>query len=186
MAKANRSRRTRKNREDPVVRLALRITTPEQARHALREVDVVNHTAADQRHSIRAKETKTVRKLTRVEMLVRTGDITHDQAAACTWYAMAYELGFQTIGCTANYCGAGGGGFGAGDLLARYKAQGEARDNYFYARSVIPPHLLGIFEGIILGNGRPPHMLPKADKLRFSLAAFRLHEQIGHMLAIAA
>ncbi len=181
------SRRLRKTREDPVAKLARSILPAEQvAQGGLAIRDVANHSEQDQRAMVRSGNKQTVRRLTRVEMLVRSGDINPDQALACTWYATAYELGFQTVGCTANYCGAGGGGFGASDLLARYKAQGEARDDYFYARSAIPQHLVSVFEGIVLGTGRPPHMMSKADKLRFSLAAFLLHQQIGHMLAIAA
>jgi len=181
------SRRLRKTREDPTAKLARTILPPEQAnRGGLAIRDVANHTDADQRISVRSGETKTIRRLTRIELLVKAHVINAEQAAACGWYSDRYELGFQTTGCTANYGGAGGGGFGSNDLLARYKAQGEAREDYYYARQAIPQHLLQTFEGIVLGTGRPPHMMPKADKLRFSLAAFLLHQQIGHMLLVAA
>lgn len=188
------SKTGKKPRQDPAAKLARTggadgapIIPEEQiVRGGLAVRDVANHSDADQRDSISLNRTKTVRRLTRVEMLVKSGDINPDQALACSWYASAYELGFQTVGCTSNYCGAGGGGFGSADLLARYKAQGEAREDYFYARSALPQHLLGVFEAIVLGNGRPPHMMPKSDKLRFSLAAFLLHQQIGHMLLVAA
>lgn len=181
------SRRLRKTREDPTSKRARSILPAEQAgKRDLVVCDVANHSDADQRASVRSGETRTVRRLTRVELLVKAKVINLDQAAACAWYVDAHELGFQTVGCTANYGGAGGGGFGSNDLLARYKAQGEAREDYFFARSAIPQHLLQTFEGVVLGTGRPPHMMPKADRLRFSLAAFLLHQQIGHMLAIAA
>lgn len=148
--------------------------------------DIANRTDADQRKMVRSGETKTVRRLTRVELMVKAGVIGADQAGACEWYVTAHELGFGTVGCTANYGGAGGGGFGAGHLLARYKAQAEARENYYYARQAIPGHLISLFEGVVLGAGRPPHMMSKADRTRFSLAAFLLHGQIGHMLVVAA
>lgn len=180
------SRRLRKKREDPVTKLARSILPAEQIAHGGLVIrDIANHTDADQRKMVRSGETRTVRKLTRVERLTRAGVINADQALACEWYSNAYELGFQTVGCTANYMGAGGGGFGSSDLFARYKAQGEARANYHYARQAIPRHLLGIFEHIVLGVGSHP-TLSKQDKLRFSLAAFLLHGQIGHMLEMAA
>ena len=181
-----KSRRIRKSRECPVARQAKAIGLPAEQHGNLVICDVANHSEADQRASVRSGETKTVRKLTRVELMQKHGVITPDQAAACSWYATAYEMGFHTVGCTANYSGAGGGGFGSSDLLARYKEQSEARADYLYARQAIPAHLIGTFEAVVLGIGRPPHMMPKVDKTRFSLAAFLLHQQIGHMLAIAA
>jgi hypothetical protein len=116
----------------------------------------------------------------------KAGIINAEQAAACEWYSAAYELGFQTIGCTANYGGAGGGSFGSSDLLARYKAQAEARENYHFARLAIPAHLLPSLDAVVLETGRPPQMMRKEEKLRFSLAAFLLLGQVGHMLLAAA
>lgn len=185
-----KTRRLRKNRTDPTEKLARTILPAEQAIAGdLAIRDVANHSDEDQRASVRSGETKTVRRLTRVERLTRAHVISNDQAIACEWYSAAYELGFQTVGCTANYGGAGGGAFGSQDLFSRYKAQGEARANYFYARQAIPDHLLGLFEAIVLHGGNEPgrwFMIGKEDKTRFSLAAFLLHGQIGHMLAIAA
>jgi hypothetical protein len=116
----------------------------------------------------------------------RAGIINAEQAAACEFYAAAYQLGFQTIGCTANYGGAGGGSFGSSDLLARYKAQAEARENYYYARLAVPKHLLPSLDTVVLETGQPPHKMRKEEKLRFSLAAFLLHGQVAHLLQIAA
>ncbi len=185
MPKSN-SRRIRKGRVDPIVKLAKTILPPEQHRNLIIR-DVANHSEADQRASVRSGETKTVRKLTRVERLQKADVITAEQALACEWYASAYELGFQTVGCTANYSGAGGGGFGSSDLFARYKAQGEARDNYRYARSAIPRALLPLFEQVVLEMGQPDiRHLTKEQRLRFSMAAYLLHGQVGHWLAAAA
>ena len=184
----SRSGKAKRTRVDPVVKLAKELLLPaEQCRAGAMEiVPVANRTDADQKDSLSLKRTETVRRFTRVELLRNAGIITADQALACGWYATAYEMGFHTVGCTANYGGAGGGGFGASDLLARYKAQGEARENYHFARQAIPDYLIGTFEGIVLGAGRPPQMMAKVEKVRFSLAAFLLHGQIGHMLALAA
>lgn len=183
MGKATRQR---KPKADPLEKLARAILPEAQVnRGGLAIRDVSNHTDADQRASIRSGETKTVRKYTRVQLLTRAGVITPDQALACEWYSEAHELGYQTVGCTANYAGAGGGGFGSSDLFARYRAQGEARDNFQYARQAIPGHLLGLFDRVVLGP-MDIRTLTKEERLRFSLAAFLLHGQIGHLLAMAA
>jgi hypothetical protein len=197
MPKPRNSRRIRKQRVDPVRKLGVAIGVPVEqlTNDSFKKCDVVNHSEDDHRAMVRAMggadklnedARLTVRRLTRIELLQKAGVISAEQASACGWYAIQHEMAFHTVGCTANYGGAGGSGFGANDLLARYKAQSEARENYRYARQAIPDHLIGNFEAIVLGTGRPPHMMPKEDKLRFSLAAFLLHQQIGHMLAVAA
>jgi hypothetical protein len=184
---SKRTRKIRKAPVDPVIKLAMTLLPGEQVRAGLYAIrDVANHSEADQRAMVRSGEKRTIRRKTRVELMRDAGVINADQALACEWYATAFETGFQTVGCTANYEGAGGGGFGSSDLLARYKAQAEARENYHYARLSIPRQLTGIFDEVVLGTGRPPHMMRREDRLRFSLAAFLLHGQIGHMLAIAA
>jgi hypothetical protein len=104
MPKRN-SRRIRKQRVPKLEKLALSITTPEQARHGLREVDVANFSDADVKDADSLKRLKTVRKLTRIELLARSGLLTQEQALVCGWYAERHEAGFQTIGCTANYAG---------------------------------------------------------------------------------
>ena len=81
---------------------------------------------------------ETIRKLTRVELLARSGVLEPHEKAACEWFADAHALAFDTVGCTANYEGRGGGGFGAMDLLARYSAQARARDDYRLACTFIP------------------------------------------------
>lgn len=182
----SRTGKTKRPRPDPVVKLAATILPPEQCDpRLLEEAWVASYSEADLRHAMRSKETKTVRKRTRVEILTDAGIITKDQAAACDWYLTAHELGYQTVGCTANYTGAGGGGFSAQCLAGRYKAQREARANYLYAKLAIPAYLLGIFEKVVLGP-MDIRTLTREDRTRFSLAAFKLHGQIGHMLSIAA
>jgi hypothetical protein len=181
------ARRKHKTKVDQVAKLAMSILPPEQLRNNLYEIcGVANHSVADQRDSMSLKRTKTLRRRTRIELMQRAGIINAEQAAACEFYAAAYQLGFQTIGCTANYGGAGGGSFGSSDLLSRYKAQAEARENYHFARLAIPAHLLPSLDAVVLETGRPPQMMRKEEKLRFSLAAFLLLGQIGHMLAMAA
>lgn len=194
MGKA-KGKRIRKVRSDPVAAKAREIGVPEAqvGRGDLALRDVANHNDNDQRAMVRQrageergdKARQTVRRLTRIEQLAKKGEITPEQARACQWYANAHELGFQTVGCTANYGGAGGGAFGSSDLLARYSAQAEARENFYYARRAIPDHLVVPFESIVLGSGRPVHMLPKNDRARFSMAAHLLYGQIAHLLIAA-
>lgn len=185
MASRSKSRRV-KPKTDPVVKLARLILPERQATNGdLAIRDVANHSDADQRASVRSGETKTVRRKTRVELLQLAGIITREQQAACEWYLTAFELGYQTVGCTGNYTGAGGGGFGSTDLFARYKAQREARENFQYAKQAIPQHLRANFDRVVIGP-MDIRTITNEDRLRFSLAAFLLLGQIGHMLAVAA
>lgn len=178
--------KSRRPRIDQVMKLANTILPPEQCRVGTLAIrDIANYSDADQRKMVRSGESRTVRKLTRVERLWKAEVITIDQLQACEWYAKAHELGFGTVGCTTNYETAGGG-LVATDLLSRYKAQSEAREDYYYARSAIPDHLLWLFEAVVLETGLPPPNLNRENKTRFSLAAFLLHGQIGHVLLIAA
>jgi hypothetical protein len=96
---------------------------------------------------------ETVRKLTHIEQLQRRGVLEPHQAAACEWYADAHALGFDTIGCTANYDGGGGGGgIAAFDLCARFKHQMEARENYAWARQFVPKPYRALFDDIIINR----------------------------------
>jgi hypothetical protein len=93
---------------------------------------------------------ETVRRLTSIERLKRSGVLEPHEAAACEWYADRYALGFDTIKCTANYEGGGsGGGDGCFDLVARYSAQMHAREDYHFGRSFIPARYVTIFEAIV-------------------------------------
>ena len=141
--------------------------------------DVANRTDADQRDMMSLKRTKTVRRLTHLEKLHRKQIITRAQLALCEWYSDQRELGYSTLGITANYCGAGGGGFGSRDLLARYKAQNEARNNFGAARSAIDVMLLPLFVRIVIG-----HHVPKdAELLLFDRACLQMEEAVGHLVS---
>jgi hypothetical protein len=197
-----KSRRARKPRIDPVAKVALTVTTPEQARHGLALADISNHTDADQREMVRLraaepdrdtrehksdKARQTVRKLTRVEKLRNAGVITPEQALACEWYGERFELAFDSgQGTTANYGGVGGRGGAGWDHSARSSAQAEARADVVYAELAIPKHLLELFQFVVVGAWNATPRLTKEDKLRFSLAAHRLHGQVAHLLMVAA
>lgn len=197
MAKDKRARKLR-TPEQMVARTAKTIgLDPAQvARADLVLAPVANWSDADQRHMVRSDEKHTVRRLTRIERLVRSGTIQRNEAAACEAYADWHALGYDTIGCTPNYLGAGGGGFGPRDLWARYRAQSEARERYLFARAGIPPMLLALFESVVL-HGRPmaswrdderAGRSQRASRLSnsFRLAAAKLVERVEHLLPAQA
>lgn len=151
---ASRAKRQRiRKHEDPAVRLARSILPEAQVKPGLFVVrDVVNHTDADQRRSERSGEKRTIERKGHIQTLASRGVIEQADVPVLRWYADQHELGFATVGCTANYCGAGGGGFGPSDLLARYKAQSEARANYRMAWLAIPPVHRQLLDRVVLGQ----------------------------------
>lgn len=176
-------------------KLAVAIITAEQhKRGGYVECDVANHSDAEQRRTMRSGETRTIRKQTRVERLYRAGTIEQRHLAACEWYAAAHEVGYSTIGCTADYSRAGGGSFGSSDLLARYKAQAEARADYKFGRAAIPSVLLPLFERVVIHNDElgdafagefeasGKRMQQSRRAAAFRLAADRLLLGIAHLL----
>jgi hypothetical protein len=149
-----KSRRVRKQRVPEEEKLARSLGLPGYRAGHFQAVDIANRTDDDQRKMVRSQEMRTLRRTTHIERLASAGTITKDQADICEWYASQHELGYSTIGCTANYGGAGGGGFGSSDLLARYKAQARARNNHIAARAAIPPALRHLFDRVVLhGHG---------------------------------
>ncbi len=152
-------------------------------------VEVQNHSEADQRHMVRSGQKKTIRRIPHIRKLVSQKQLTEHQGAICQWYADQHEMGFATVGCTANYGGAGGGGFQAYDLLARYKAQAVARDNYTTARIALGG-LVNLFERVVILETpiAAPGQRGAATRLRstLSLAIRRLDEAIGHLVEMDA
>jgi hypothetical protein len=141
---------------------------------------------------VRSGEKRTVRRLSHIDLLIARRVISREHGALCQWYADQHEIGFQTVGCTANYLGAGGGGFGAHDLLARYAEQAIARTNYVLARGSISPKLIQLFERVVL-LGVPvaragEKITGRATRLgsTFRRAVEQLDEGIGHMVALDA
>jgi hypothetical protein len=177
----------RKQKLDPVVKLALSIVPASQvANGQFKEANVANFTEAHQRHSVRSKEVKTIRRMSHIDKLVARRTLTPRQGQLCQWYADQREIGYATIGCTANYCGAGGGGFGSSDLLARYAEQAIARTNYCEARHSVDLHLLPLLERIVIAGWA---MLEAGDNQRYSriserfrLAVEQLERGIGHLV----
>jgi hypothetical protein len=170
--------------------------SPEQILHGIAVHDVSNRTEAQQRHSIRSGETRTVRKLTRIDKLKASGTISRDEAQACEWYAAAHALGYDTLGITANYGGSGSRGGNVSCHWARYRAQEEARLDYAFAREGISPFLLTLFEAVVLeglalneAGGQMWERLARSQRSgrlssAFRLAANQLHGRIAHMLAV--
>jgi hypothetical protein len=148
-----KSNKIKHARRDPATIRARELDLPEaQIRHGFVLHDVANYTEDDQRAMVRSKKTETVRRKTRIEKLRDRGTISHEHARACEWYSSAHEYGYATIGCTANYSGMSGHGFGPKDQFARTRQQVEARADYIWARLGIPLILIPLFERVVL-NG---------------------------------
>lgn len=97
---------------------------------------------------------QTLRKLTRVEKLRRSGVLEAHEADACEWYADRAALAWDTVGCTANYDGVGSANYvGAADRAHMVSSRiAEARADYGYASKAVPIQYLGIFEAVICEN----------------------------------
>lgn len=143
-----RATRIREPKPDRIARLS-DVPAAQLGRNAFTIVDVANHSEADQRHSVRSRQMRTVRRKTHMQRFREAGVLTPEQAAACEWYQTAWELGFGNSVSIANYEGMGGAS-GKRDHLANSAEQARARDDYAWARQAIPSWLLPVFEGIIL------------------------------------
>lgn len=148
-------RAKRRKREDPTVKIALAITTPEQARRGdLRLVDVSNHSDADQRHMVRSGEKRTVRRRTHIEKLLSRGVLDEDEARACQWYADAHAARYDTLGVTAKYGEGGAGGYRNYDHGPKTPEQENAWYLLDHARGCIAPPLRPMFERIVIQQWR--------------------------------
>jgi len=173
------TRRLRKKRVDPVVRVALTITTPEQARRGdLRLIDVANYSDADQRETVRSigysksdHNRMTIRRRTLAERL--GSHLDEREAGACQWYADAWEARYGTISVIGNY---GDRGMGSADFChgAKTPSQDMAGEHFNFARAGISPPLRPMFERIVLhGWGLNPSITTL-----FRLAARQLMHRI--------
>lgn len=186
---ARRRQRISKPKPDPTVMLALSIVPAAQvANDRFVECNVANHSENDQRHTVRSGEKKTVRRFSHIDWLVVRKTLSAEHGKLCQWYADQHELGYSTIGCTANYCGTGGGGFGSTDLLSRHITQARARDNYAMARDAIPNILRPLFERVVIGGlglGEAGGYARYSRLSRsFRLAVETLEREIGHLVSI--
>ncbi len=183
------SRRIKKDRDTAERKVARQIELASPHLSDFTLTDKRHHNNDDTRDTMRSGAKQTLRRLTRIERLVKLEIIDKDQANACQWYSDCHELGFiAQQGVTANYGGAGGGGCTAYDLLARHKAQQEARDNYAFAKSAIPHELVQLFEQTIFGTigENEFRAVTRNEQFRIGLAAWRLHGQVSHLIAVAA
>lgn len=97
---------------------------------------------------------RTIRKLSRVELLRRSGVLTADEAEACEWYSDQAAMAWDTTGCTANYSGGGGGGSGTAPdrAMAKNITIAAARARYAAARAALPEKFAGLFEAVVCHN----------------------------------
>lgn len=98
---------------------------------------------------------KTVRKLTRVEKLVKRSVLTRDEGEACEWYAELHATAWDTTKVTADYEGGGGrsgSAFASHPAMAKSQLIANARSQYASARGAIPERYAGVFEAIVCRN----------------------------------
>lgn len=146
-----RSRRLRKARENPVVKLALTIVPGEQARRGdLRLADVSNHSDEDQRHMVRSGERRTIRRQSHIEQLRHKLDLEDREAAACQWYADTHAARYETLGIIGNYGEGSKSGAANFDHLPKNDVQSTAADQFDFARSAICPTLRPMFERVVI------------------------------------
>jgi hypothetical protein len=141
---------------------------------------------------------RTVRKLTRVEMLRRSGVLEQHEADACEFFADVACLAWDTVRTTANWSPTGGGGgASAPDHLAAKTIEiAEARDDYRFAVRFIPTQYLPLFEAVICRNDTVGNVAgiaypalgrsQREQKARtiVKLCANLLHQGVGHRLTI--
>lgn len=92
---------------------------------------------------------ETVRRLTRIEKLARSGVLEPHEASACSWYAERYATALDGSCRTSNFEGRSGGGAGVEGHIARSVHVMRALDDYRWARAFIPSVYLEVFEAII-------------------------------------
>lgn len=143
-----KSRRIRKAHEDPTVVLARSIGLPEQQlARGFAVVSVANHTAADQRHSVRSKEVKTIRILYPdiVDRWLAEGGPGFDETERA---AIEHCRGlWHRLGCcgslVANLDGDRGGSDGAG------WSQHEALTELAVFKDRLPHRIWDVFENVV-------------------------------------
>ena len=169
-----KSRRIRKGREDPLVKLAKTIVPEGQVIKGRFEFhDVSNYSEDDQRHMVRSGNRKTIRRKSKIDELIVRGVIDKREALACEWYLKMHTARYDTTGITANLGGAGGRSNVNFDHLPKTRAQWQAYEDFEFARAGINRFILPMFERVVL-YGWPLGKLG----ITFRLAVRQLLERI--------
>lgn len=150
--KAERGRAKARRRADPALARLTDAASAAGVPDAQRDPSALGLVKAPRIAGYTSSADETVRKFTRVEILERSGVLERHEAAACEWFADVAALAWDTVGCTANYAGASGGGMDTFDLLARNHAQVRAREDYAMALEHIPAQYKGVFEAVVCRN----------------------------------
>ncbi len=147
---------TRRIREPKVRRLAKAIDMPQSQidRGDYEACDVANRTDADQRHSVRSEQTRTVRRTTKIQQLVKRGLLNRNEGKVCEWYLHQHTAGYETAYPSANWNGNGGAtGWRVFSLSPKYYEQEIARRSFDAARASINPSIVGLFDQVVLHDG---------------------------------
>lgn len=155
--------------------------SPTQAKNGVwAAASVQNQTEAHQREMMRSGMARTLQRVCSVDVMLRRGELTKEEAAACSWFADTHTRGYSTVSVTARYGDTGTGGRHSYSHFAVDIEQGESRDNYRFARSCISPFLLPMFEAVIL-HGRSP---TKHEMKIVKVAAIQLFGGVSHMILL--
>lgn len=100
---------------------------------------------------------KTVRRVVTpiTTRMLRAGNLTDEQSAACDWYRDCYEAAGLDGRYKTSSFGDGGGGGGNGMAcapMAMHAREIEARQHFRDARAAIDDHMLRGFDAVVLGN----------------------------------
>lgn len=175
------SKRLKRSREDPTVRLALTITTPQQARRGdLRIIDVANRTDADQKDATSLQRFKTVRRQTLAERLKMRLGLEDQEASACQWYADAHEEDYAACLRISDWESGAKSTDEAYGHWPTGKPLEPGASMFEFAREAISPNLRPMFERVVLHGWE---MMPGSAML-FRLAARQLMHRIETVVAL--
>ena len=163
--------KVRKASEDPVSKLERAIVPEVQAGRGLYLV-VDAPTFAGEENKAGSKA-RTLRKLTRIEKLVRAGIISPRLGDACEWYVTRYAARYDVLGITAKYGEQAGGGSKNYCHGPKTPEQLSAYLDYEFARAGISPMYRPMFDRVVI-DGRPLGRL----KITFRQAAQQLLERL--------
>ncbi len=175
---ATRSTRIREAKPDRIARGA-GVPEAQLGRASFTIVDVANHSEADQRHAVRSRQMRTVRRKTKIEKLRDALVISPREALACEWYQAAYEEHYETRVKIADWSATGGCSNRAYGHWPHGTTMKPGTSLLDYARQAINPAFLPMFERVVL-HGRPLGKLA----ITFRTAARQLLEQIEGEVAL--
>lgn len=93
---------------------------------------------------------RTVKRLTRVEMLYRSGVLDRDLFAACKWYRQRWELSGLDPLVASTFDPRYGSGAQVFGHMGKTPAQVDARSDFRWAQSFLPEDVRGLFDAVVI------------------------------------